>query len=169
MSVATEVVGFLASLIAFALFLPQARRTWQVRDDPHALAGISTGTQWLLLTNAALWGVYAVLTEAFWVGAPGLVNGPLAIATLALIARAKHRTRVRRAHAGQDLCDLCEEGIEHRVFITAPPGWGSVMPCSPFGRRNGVIVQTDEDIIRIRATRAPRPRAAGTVEEGATE
>lgn len=147
-----EATGFLASVIAFALFLPQARRTWQVRHDPHALAGISAGTQWLLLTNAVLWGLYAALSGAFWVGAPGLVNGPLAVATLLLIFRAKRHDMNRPV----DPCHLCADGVEHRVFITAPPGWASVMDCSADTRRNGVIVRNKEDIARLRAERIPR-------------
>ena len=54
----------------------------------------------------------------------------------------------------QDVCDLCSRCVPHRVFITAPPGWGSVMKCSPSTRRNGVVVRTDEEIARLRAERA---------------
>lgn len=146
----TQMVGFIASTIAFILFAPQARRTWQVRNIPSAVAGVSAGTQWLLLSNAVLWGVYAVLTEAFWVGAPGLVNGPLAVATLALIYRA--RATPEDPPAAPE-CEFCAEGEEHRVFITSPPGWGSVMSCSGETRRHGVIVQTQEEAERLRAQR----------------
>lgn len=145
----TEATGFLASLIAFILFLPQARRTWQVRSDAHALAGVSTGTQWLLLANAVLWGGYAVLAEAFWVGAPGLVNAPLAIATLLLISRGRTQAR----NLDPNPCVLCADGVDHQVFITAPPGWGSLMPCSPTSRRHGVTVSSKEDVLHLRASR----------------
>lgn len=149
----TEAIGFAASVIAFVLFVPQARRTWRVRNDPHALAGVSAGTQWLLLSNAALWAVYAMLTGAFWVGAPGIVNGPLALATLALIYRA--RAKVGDITPAPD-CNLCAQGEAHQVFITSPPGWGSVMGCSAATRPHGVIVSTPEDIARLRAERIPR-------------
>ena len=55
-----------------------------------------------------------------------------------------------------DACDLCSRGVPHRVFVTAPPGWGSVMKCSPSTRRNGVVVRTDEEIARLQAERAAR-------------
>lgn len=52
-----------------------------------------------------------------------------------------------------DACDLCSRGEAHQVFITSPPGWGSVMPCSEETRRHGVIVQTQEEVKRLRAQR----------------
>lgn len=146
----TEAIGFAASVIAFVLFVPQARHTWRVRNTPTAVAGVSAGTQWLLLCNAVLWGVYAVLTGAFWVGAPGLVNGPLAVVTLALIYRGR---AIPEAPPAVPDCEFCAEGVEHRVFITSPPGWGSVMSCSGEARRHGVIVQTQEEAERLRAQR----------------
>lgn len=148
-----QMVGFAASIIAFVLFAPQACHTWRVRNIPIALAGVSTGTQWLLLCNAVLWGVYAVLTGAFWVGAPGLVNGPLAVVTLALIYRGR---AIPEAPPAVPDCEFCAEGVEHRVFITSPPGWGSVMGCSAATRPHGVIVNTPEEIARLRAERIPR-------------
>jgi len=144
----TEAIGFLASIISFAIFLPQALRTWRVRNDPIALAGISTGTQLLILCNATLWGVYAVITGAFWVGAPGLLNAPLAAATIFLI----HRSR-RVSPAVPEGCKLCIDDVKHEIFITAPPGWGSVMPCSEATRPHGVVVM---DELAVRVLRAPR-------------
>jgi len=42
--------------------------------------------------NACLWGAYAVGTGSLWAGAPGLVNGPLAIVTIVLSWAAVHTT-----------------------------------------------------------------------------
>lgn len=144
-----DAIGFAASVISFVLFLPQAQRTWQMRKNPQALRGVSLGTQWFVLCNATLWGVYAVITSAFWVGAPGIVNAPLAIAQLVLVSRA------RRVIAAEDACSACQSGDAHEVFVTAPPGWGSVMPCSPLTRKNGVLVFTKQDILHLRAVRIP--------------
>lgn len=146
-----QVVGFLASAMAFVLFVPQATRVWTSRHDARSLAGVSTLTQWLLLGNAGLWGVYAVLTGAFWVGAPGLINAPLAIVTLVLIERS--RRRVADVPVGD--CDFCVESVDHEVFVTCPPGWGSVMPCSESTRKNGVVVMNGADVARLRAERIP--------------
>lgn len=85
----TDLIGFLSAVISFVLFLPQASLTWTNRGNPEALRSVSAGTQYLILCNAILWGVYAMLTEAFWVGAPGLVNAPLAVVTLVLLHRSR--------------------------------------------------------------------------------
>jgi uncharacterized protein with PQ loop repeat len=135
--VAVQVLGFACSVISFVLFWPQVRRTWAIHDDPRDLAGVATGTQWLLLANAVGWGLYAVLTGAFWSGAPGLINGPLAIATLILIGRAQNR-------GNDDDCPLCVAGISHHVLITTPPGYGTLTACSSFARSNGVVVRDDQ-------------------------
>lgn len=149
MNLLTESIGFVASLMAFILFIPQAKRTWNVRNDFKAISGVSTGTQWFLLCNAVLWAVYAILTEAFWVGAPGLVNGPLAIVSLILITRARGIIKMRKLEE----CDLCLSGEKHNVFITEPPGWGSVMSCNNNTRKNGVIVTSEEEIKELRSSR----------------
>ncbi|XKH58474.1 hypothetical protein LG293_17790 (plasmid) [Citricoccus nitrophenolicus] len=95
-----NVIGACASIIAFVLWLPQAKRTWTVRNDPQAMAGISAGTNWLLAINAVNWSIYAVLAEAWWSGVPALVNFPLAVGTLMLIYRSRRivaRTGMSRA------------------------------------------------------------------------
>lgn len=84
-----NVIGFLASCISFILWMPQAAIVWKSRKNPVALSGVSVATQFLVLTNASLWGLYAVLTTSFWVGAPGIINAPLAIMTIALVMRAR--------------------------------------------------------------------------------
>ena len=50
---------------------------------------MSISSQVLLLTNASLWGAYAVVTGSLWVGAPGLVNAPVAILTIVILRRAR--------------------------------------------------------------------------------
>lgn len=84
-----ELVGFLASAVSLVLWWPQAVRVWQLRHDGTELGGVSIATQVLLLANALLWAVYALLTGSFWVGAPGLVNAPLALGTIALVRRSR--------------------------------------------------------------------------------
>jgi uncharacterized protein with PQ loop repeat len=84
-----EGIGFLASAVSLVLWWPQAARVWRHRHDGGQLGGVSLSTQVLLLVNAALWGAYAVVTGSFWVGAPGLVNAPLALLTMALLRRSR--------------------------------------------------------------------------------
>ncbi|WP_314503688.1 hypothetical protein [uncultured Microbacterium sp.] len=64
---------------------------------------MSTSSQLLLLMNACLWGAYAVGTGSLWVGAPGLVNGPLAIVTIVLLR-----------HARRELRPLSADGVDVR-------------------------------------------------------
>ncbi len=89
MHAATEVIGMMASLTSFLIWLPQGVRVWRHRNDPAGLQSIVLSTQVISLTGSALWGTYAVLIDSFWLGAPSLVNGPIAVATLVVCHRAQ--------------------------------------------------------------------------------
>jgi uncharacterized protein with PQ loop repeat len=84
-----DVLGFVASVISFVLWWPQAALVWRCRKHREQLGGVSTSSQVLLLMNACLWGAYAVGTGSLWVGAPGLVNGPLAVITIVLLRQSR--------------------------------------------------------------------------------
>lgn len=58
-----------------------------------------------------------------------------------------------------DECALCEDGTPHHVFITAPPGWGSVVACSFSSRQQGVVVRNHEEITQLRNQRRVELRA----------
>ena len=83
----TGAVGLVASVVSLVLWWPQALLVWRCRRQPDRLRGVSVPSQVLLLLNAVLWGVYAVATNSLWVGAPGLVNAPLALVTIAILRR----------------------------------------------------------------------------------
>ena len=91
MNVYIETLGFAASVVSFVLWWPQAMRVWQGRRSGAHLSGVSISSQALLLVNAALWGAYAIITGSLWVGAPGVVNGPLAIVTIVILHRARRQ------------------------------------------------------------------------------
>src|SRR6478736_6465321 len=99
-------VGLVASLMSFVLWWPQAALVWRCRRRWEELRGVSTSSQLLLLMNACLWGAYAVGTGSLWVGAPGLVNGPLAIVTIVLLRHARQRIPVRQPLSGTIVTDL---------------------------------------------------------------
>lgn len=146
-SVLSHIVGFTASVVAFVLWLPQARLTLRLRHSPRALSGISLGTQSLLAFNALLWFGYGFLEQAFWIAAPGFINLPLACLTIGLVLRARRRTE------GEADCSVCREGIWHKRFIIAPPGWGSTMSCDGSVDSQAVIYTSDDDLKKLRAMR----------------
>ena len=145
----------MASVISFVLWLPQASTVWSRRADTLAMAGVSLGTQFLVLANALIWGLYALETKAFWVGAPGLINAPLAIGIITLVLISRREA----LHVGSQLdqgpgCPSCAEGLTHWTFVTAPAGWGSVMTCTGVIRRDRVPVHNDDEIKYMRSLRA---------------
>ena len=98
-----EILGFAAAVVSFVLWWPQAVRVWQCRRSVEHLSGVSISSQVLLLTNASLWGAYAVVTGSLWVGAPGLVNAPLAIVTIVILHRARRSQLSRTAGVRAEL------------------------------------------------------------------
>lgn len=84
-----DVVGAVATLISFGVFIPQAVRVWTHRANPLALDGVAESGQWLLGFNAILWAVYGVGTGAYWSAAPSLLTLPLAIFVIALLRRSR--------------------------------------------------------------------------------
>lgn len=93
MHTATEAIGMMASLTSFLLWLPQGARVWKHRRDPSQLGGIAVSTQVIALAGNLLWGVYALLIDSFWLGAPALVNGPIAIGSIVVLRRGTRRAR----------------------------------------------------------------------------
>lgn len=88
-----DVVGAIASVCSFLLFLPKAVNTWRVHRNPEALRGISKGTQYLILCNATLWFLLGFLEQNVYIALPGVVNLPLAVFTLVLIHRSSYQSQ----------------------------------------------------------------------------
>ncbi|TQO18777.1 uncharacterized protein with PQ loop repeat [Rhodoglobus vestalii] len=86
---AINVLGFMGTGFSFLMWMPQARITWQSRNDAVRLAGISETTQWLLVLAYSVWGAYGVLSGSFWVAAPSAIAIPLAAATIVVIRRGR--------------------------------------------------------------------------------
>lgn len=87
MDAATEVVGMLASLSSFVIWVPQGRRVWRARHAPAKLAGIAVSTQAISLAGNVLWSLYAIGIGSFWLGAPGIVNIPILTMTVVVLRR----------------------------------------------------------------------------------
>ncbi|WP_182112229.1 hypothetical protein [Actinotalea sp. JY-7876] len=98
MHAATEAIGMIASLTSFLLWVPQGVRVWRARRSTHLLSGIALSTQVISLAGSLLWFTYAVLIESFWIGAPLIVNGPIAVMTIVVLLRAR-RTAAATATA----------------------------------------------------------------------
>jgi len=118
-----NLLGLIMSGVSIVLWLPQARATWAARNRPDALAAVSLGTQVLLLVNAVGWAVYGISTDAWWVAAPSLVNGPLAIVTIVFIMQVRHTPTLA-------WCQLHNLPIPHDWYCTAPPGYGTKVVCN---------------------------------------
>ena len=82
-------LGFGATVLSILMWIPQARSTWQNRNDPMRLAAISETTQWLLMGCYLLWGVFGIISGSFWVAAPSVVAFPLALATVIIVRRGR--------------------------------------------------------------------------------
>lgn len=87
--IAINALGFAGTVFSFLMWVPQARITWQSRNDAVRLAGISETTQWLLVFGYTVWGAYGLMSSSFWVAAPSAVAIPLAAATIVVIRRGR--------------------------------------------------------------------------------
>ena len=103
MDAATEVVGMLASLSSFVIWVPQGRRVWRARHEPAKLAGIAVSTQAISLAGNVLWSLYAIGIGSFWLGAPGIVNIP--ILTMTVVVLRRHARALPRGGACADGAD----------------------------------------------------------------
>ncbi|MGV8876639.1 MAG: hypothetical protein ACOH1K_03915 [Rhodoglobus sp.] len=86
---AINALGFAGTAFSFLMWVPQARITWQSRNDAVRLAGISETTQWLLVLGYSVWGMYGLLSASLWVAAPSIIAIPLAAATVVVIRRGR--------------------------------------------------------------------------------
>lgn len=122
MDAATEVVGMLASLSSFVIWVPQGRRVWRARHEPARLAGIAVSTQAISLAGNVLWSLYAIGIGSFWLGAPGIVNIP--ILTMTVVVLRRHATARTAAACADDAVagSTVERTGEPAVDDRAPTG-----------------------------------------------
>lgn len=92
--VLVNALGLAATTASLLLWIPQARTTWQNRNDPVRLAGVSAATQWLLLSSSLLWGTYGLAIQSVWVSVPNIVSVFLAIATIVILRRGRNLSPV---------------------------------------------------------------------------
>lgn len=85
----SDIIGAIATIISFILFIPSGITVWKNRSNPRALQGVSIATNAMIFINSMLWGAYSILTNQIFVGLSGLVSGPLALATIILVLRSR--------------------------------------------------------------------------------
>ena len=73
-----EVLAWCGAALSCLLSVPQAIRVLRA----ERLDGISASTYVIVLSNAAIWAAWSVLTREYAAGIPGLINGPAAILVL---------------------------------------------------------------------------------------
>lgn len=123
MDAATEVIGMLASLSSFVIWVPQGRRVWRARHEPAKLAGIAVSTQAISLAGNVLWSLYAIGIGSFWLGAPGIVNIP--ILTMTVVVLRRHARAVPgsgNAPAGGDAAAADDDAAPADEAGAADPG-----------------------------------------------
>lgn len=86
-------LGWLVGLIDIGQFLPQARRTLRLRDDPTAIRSLSVWTWTIATLQGAAWVVYGFAEGLLPIALPNLAITPLCAAILVL--RLRHVDRQR--------------------------------------------------------------------------
>ncbi len=91
MSVASEIVGYLAAALTTASFVPQVWHTFKTQD----VSGISLGMYGTFTAGVALWIGYGVMLAAWPIVVANGVTLCLAGLILAMKLRYRHRHRHR--------------------------------------------------------------------------
>lgn len=77
-----ELLAWCGAVLSCLLAIPQAIRVLRAEH----LNGVAAATYWIVLSNAAVWSAWSLLTGEHAAGAPALVNGPAAILILRRLA-----------------------------------------------------------------------------------
>jgi uncharacterized protein with PQ loop repeat len=86
-----EMLAWCGAALSCLLSVPQAIRVLRA----ERLDGLSAFTYVIVLSNAAVWATWSLLTGEYAAGIPGLINGPAAILILHRLIIAHHRRRIK--------------------------------------------------------------------------
>jgi uncharacterized protein with PQ loop repeat len=89
-----EMLAWCGAALSCLLSVPQAIRVLHA----ERLDGISAATYVIILSNAAVWAAWALLTGEYAAGIPGLINGPAAILILRRLMITRRRRRDRTSN-----------------------------------------------------------------------
>jgi uncharacterized protein with PQ loop repeat len=88
-----ELCGWLAGVLILASTLPQAVRSWQFRNDHHALLAISVFGASARVVGVLLWVAYSVVVGAWALAVTNTVMAISVSITLFFVARSRcHQT-----------------------------------------------------------------------------
>src|SRR5512132_3928256 len=82
-------LAWCGAALSCLLSVPQAIRVLRA----ERLDGISASTYVIVLSTAAVWAAWSLLTGEYAAGIPGLINGPAAILILHRLMIAGHKRR----------------------------------------------------------------------------
>jgi uncharacterized protein with PQ loop repeat len=129
-------LAWCGAALSCLLAVPQAIRVLRA----ERLDGISASTYVIVLSNAAVWAAWSLLTGEYAAGIPGLINGPAAILILHRLMIARHERRTTsqiavRSHAARNPLwnmwptpgvltgSVAEQTLQHQVsMMNMPPG-----------------------------------------------
>ena len=104
-----EMLAWCGAALSCLLSVPQAIRVLRA----ERLDGISASTYVIVLSNAAVWAAWSLLTGEYAAGIPGLINGPAAILILHRLMIARHKRRVRRSDGSLLVRGVRQSLVEH--------------------------------------------------------
>lgn len=84
-------LGVIANITSFSLWLPQAKSTWKYRNDKNALKGISIGTPIIACLNTLTWCIYGFITNNPLLSLGTVFILPLSLFTIILKLKAKDK------------------------------------------------------------------------------
>jgi len=100
-----QMLGWCGALLSCLVSIPQAIRVLRAEH----LEGISASTYMIVLSNAAVWTAWALLTGQFAAGVPGLINGPAAILILRRLLVASREAQAYQMAATAALANSRED------------------------------------------------------------
>jgi uncharacterized protein with PQ loop repeat len=104
-----EMLAWCGAALSCLLSVPQAICVLRA----ERLDGISASTYVIVLSNAAVWAAWSLLTGEYAAGIPGLINGPAAILILHRLMVARHKRRVRRSDGSLLVRGVRQSLVEH--------------------------------------------------------
>lgn len=141
-----DAFGLLGFFTSIVMFLPLVHGVWKNRNDDYALKSQSVWMQILWLANAVFWAIYGIGVGAIFTALPSFINFPLACFNLYLVARSKLRDKQRVQHEreGSPVCGCgYPQRDGHKLFITAAPGYGSIINCDGSYRKFAVPIPNE--------------------------